>query len=250
MHTKIYLLASVTARCLQLAQEYLMLPDRLHRWCKSVVACVIVMLIGCFITYAVVEKHHIENSIFYGHVQFSFVDGGYAEIFGYVLELAASALFFLYARQHHKPYWNMWALILLVVFLDDAFQLHESIGHAVSTRIGVSTSVGDLIGFASTGLLSAVFWVIGVRMITDQDEFCAYLVFTAYFSILIFFGVGVDAVHGMFGQNMSETLFALVEDGGELLMTALISLSALGMWRQQQSAVARHSSIASMLVKP
>lgn len=249
MDTGVNLLAHVSVRCLRLAQSYLVLSDRVHRWCVVMIASAVTMLIGCFIAYAFAEKHRIEGSFFYGRVQFSFIDGGYPELLGYFLELAACAIFALCAWWHHKKRWYMWAIILFVIFLDDAFKLHESVGHAVSVNFGVSASVGDLIGFASTGLLSAVFWVIGLRMVTDQNEFCAYLVFTVYFSILIFFGVGVDAMHGMFGQNMSQTLFGLIEDGGELVMTAVISLSALGMWRLQQSTGASHPSIASILVK-
>lgn len=250
MDTGVNLLAHVSVRCLRLAQSYLVLSDRIYRCCVTMVAAAVIILIGCFVAYAFAEKHSIEGSFFYGRVQFSFIDGGYPELLGYFLELAACAIFAMFAWRHHKKHWYMWAIILFVVFLDDAFRLHETIGHAVSTNVGVSTSVGDLIGFASTGLLSAVFWVIGLRMVTDQNEFCAYLVFSAYFSTLIFFGVGVDAVHGLLGQNMSQTLFGLVEDGGELLLTAVISLSALGMWRLQRSTVASHSSIAPMLVKP
>lgn len=250
MDTGVNLLTHIAVRCLRLAQSYLVLSDRVHRWCVIMIASAVAILIGCFIAYAFAEKHRIEGSFFYGRVQFSFIDGGYPEFLGYFLELAACAIFASFAWWYHKKHWYLWAIILFVVFLDDAFSLHESIGHAVSNNIGVSASMGDLIGFASTGLLSAGFWVIGLRMVTDQNEFCAYLVFTVYFSILIFFGVGVDAMHGMFGQNMSQTLFGLIEDGGELLMTSVISLSALGMWRLQQSTVASPSSIVPMLVKP
>jgi hypothetical protein len=84
-------------------------------------------------------------------------------------------------------------------------------------------------------------WFVGIRSIADQDELCAYLVFTVYFAVLIFFGVGVDAAHSLFGKYVSETLVALLEDGGELLMGAIISVSALGLWLRHQQAVMRHT---------
>lgn len=250
MHIRADFIAYIAARCLQLARSYLILPGSFHRWCVVLVACTIASLIGCFIAYAFAEKHHIESSLFYGHVRFSFVDQGYPEIFGYVLELASCAIFSLYAWLSHKKHWYMWTIILLVIFFDDAFKMHESIGHIVSEGLGISPVTGDILGFASTGLLSAVFWVTGVRMISDQNEMCAYFVFTVYFAVLIFFGVGVDAMHGLLGENMSQTLFTLVEDGGELLMIALIALSSLGMLLRQQEPAAEGMPIGSVLSKP
>lgn len=227
----------LVARCLLLARSYLILPSQFHRWCIAVIACIVALLIGCFIAYAFVEKYHIESSVFYGHVRFSFVDHGYPEIFGYILELASCTIFALYAWLCRKKYWYMWAIILLIIFFDDAFKMHESIGHIVSEGLGVSSVTGDILGFASTGLLSVAFWITGVRMISDQNELCAYLVFTVYFSVLIFFGVGVDAMHGLLGESMSQTVFTLVEDGGELFMIAIITLSSLGMLLQQPQPV-------------
>lgn len=234
MDTCAGLMAYIPVRCLRLAQSYVILPNSAHRWCVAVVASAIAILVGCFVTYAFVEKYHLESNFFYGRVRFSFIDGGYPEVFGYLLELASCAIFALFAWCYRKKHWYMWAIILFVVFLDDAFRLHETVGHVVSAELSIAPVTGDLIGFASTGLLSAVFWLAGLRMIPDQQELCAYLVFTVYFSVLIFFGVAVDAAHGLFGENISQTLFTLIEDGGELLMVALISLSSLGMLLRQR----------------
>lgn len=224
-------------RCLRLAKSYLIVPDRLHQGAFAGIFFIIMLLISCFITYAFVEKYELTENFFYGRVHFSFIDGGYPEIFGYVLELAASLLFLFFAITHHKKCWMAWSMIMFVIFLDDAFKLHETIGHAYAAALNLVPVAGDLMGFATTGLLSVVFWVIGVRGITDKDELSAYLVFSVYFALLIFFGVGVDALHGLFGENVSQTVFTLVEDGGELFMTAIIAISALGMWIRQKLPV-------------
>lgn len=222
-------------RCLWLARDFLILPDRVHRWCVAMVSSMIVVLITCFIIYAYVEKHHLMSSFFYGRLQFSFIDGGYPETLGYGLELAACALFAMFAWVHCKKFWYAWAAILFLAFLDDAFKLHETIGHSFS--LSLSPVVGDLIGFAFTGLLSAVLWFTGMHWISDEDDLSAYFVFTVYFAILIFFGVGVDAVHGLLGKNISQTVFTLFEDGSELVTIAVISLSSLGMWLRQKHIV-------------
>lgn len=225
--------ASIFFRCLQLAKSFLIVPDRLHRWCVIGVICTIAVLIGCFITYAYVEKFNITDHFLYGQVKFSFVDRGYPEFFGYLLELTSCVLFVLFASAHQKKCWYAWGVIMFVIFLDDALKMHESIGTLLSTGLGLSPVVGDLIGFASTGLLSGIFWIIGLSGLTGEEDFSAYLVFTVYFTLLIFFGVAVDAIHGIIGKNMSQTLFTLVEDGSELLITAVITLSVLGMWSRQ-----------------
>lgn len=232
-----YSIPHLVSRCLRLARDLLILPDRLHRWAVTIAASAIGILIACFVRYAYVEKHHLTSSFFHDRLQFSFVDGGFPEIFGYGLELAACALFAICAWMHRKRQWYACAAILFVTFLDDAFELHETIGGIVTAGSGLSPVTGDLIGFASLGLLSAALWLAGARLIRDEDDWLPYLVFTAYIGILVFFGVGVDAVHGTLAKNASQTLLTLIEDGGELATTALISLSAFGMWLRQKRVV-------------
>lgn len=244
-------IAYLVPRGLRLTRDFLILPDRAHRWSVAAVTGTISILIACFIRYAYVERHHLADSFFYGRLQFSFIDRGYPEIFGYVLELAACVLFAMSAWVCGKKQWYAFAAILSVTFLDDAFELHEAIGHMFNAGLGLSPVAGDLIGFSTTGLLSVVFWLAGTRLIRGEDDWLPYLVFTAYFAILIFFGVGVDAVHGMLGRNVSQTLSTLVEDGGELVMTAVISLSAFGMWlRQRHGTIAGDAPIESALPNP
>jgi hypothetical protein len=238
-------------RCLRVARDFLIPTDRVHRWFVAAVTGTIAILIACFVRYAYVERHHLTDSFFYDRLQFSFVDRGYPEIFGYGLELAACALFSISAWAYCKKQWYAFAAILFVTFLDDAFELHEAIGHLFNAGFGLSPVVGDLIGFSTTGLVSVVFWLAGTRLIQQEDDWLPYLVFTAYFAILIFFGVGVDAVHGMLGRSVSQTVLTLIEDGGELVMTAVISLSAFGMWLQHKhAATARGMPMGSALRNP
>lgn len=238
-------------RGLRLARDFLILPDRAHRWSVAAVTGTIAILIACFVRYAYVERHHLTGSFFYDRLQFSFVDRGYPEVFGYGLELAACALFSVSAWRYRKKQWYAFAAILFVTFLDDAFELHEAVGHMFNAGFGLSPVVGDLIGFSTTGLLSIVFWFAGTRLIQEEDDWLPYLIFTAYFATLIFFGVGVDAVHGMLGRNVSQTLLTLIEDGGELVTTAVISLSAFGMWlRHRRAAIARGVPMESALPNP
>ena len=244
-------IAYLVPRGLRLARDFLIPSDRAHRWSVAAVTGTISILVAGFIRYAYVERHHLTDSFFYDRLQFSFIDRGYPEIFGYGLELAACVLFSMLARVYGKKQWYAFAAILFVTFLDDAFELHEAIGHMFNAGLGLSPVAGDLIGFSTTGLLSIMFWLAGTRLIRGEDDWLAYLVFTAYFAILIFFGVGVDAVHGMLGRSVSQTLLTLIEDGGELVTTAVISLSAFGMWlRQKHGAVASGVPVEPALPNP
>ncbi len=220
--------------CFRVAFNFLVLPDRLHRWSMVFVSGMILLLVAGFVSFAYAEKYHLVNNFFYGKLQFSFVDDGYPEIFGYVLELFACAIFATFAWMHEKKQWYAFAAILLVTFLDDAFQSHETIGKSFTAWFGVSPVQGDLIGFASTGLICAVFWFAGVVKIRSEGDLKPYLVFTGYYALLILFGVVVDAVHGHFGEHGFQTVFTLLEDGGELVTTSIIALSALGMWLRQR----------------
>lgn len=231
-----YSIFHLLPRCLRLARGFLIVPDRLHRSAVATVTAIIAILIACFIRYAYVEKHQLTTSFFHGRLQFSFVDGGFPEMVGYGLELAACALFARFAWTHRQPQWYACAAILLLTFVDDAFGLHETIGALLTAEFGVSPVTGEVIGFASLGLLSAVLWFAGARLIQDDDDWLPYLVFTAYLGILVCFGVGVDVVHGTLAKDASQTLLTLIEDGGELATTALISLSAFGMWRRRKRA--------------
>lgn len=223
----------IVPQALRLARDFMVVPNHIHRWSIAIIASLIVALIACFLGFAYAEKYHLVNNFFHGRLEFSFVDGGYPELLGYALEIVACALFVMFAWVHEKKQWYAWAAILFVTFMDDAFKLHEGIGHSFGVWFGVSSVAGDLIGFASTGLLSAVLWFAGVRKIFTQEDLSAYLVFTAYYTLLIFFGVAIDAVHGLM-EHMSQTIFTLFEDGGELITTAIICLSAFGMWLREK----------------
>lgn len=246
-----YSIPYLVPRCFRLARDFLILPDRVHRWTVAITAGVIGILTACFVRYAYVEKHHLTSSFFYDRLQFSFVDGGFPETFGYGLELAACALFAMFAWTRRKQHWYACSAILLLTFLDDAFGAHETVGAMLTAEFGLSPVIGEVIGFASLGLLSAAFWFAGARLIQGEDDWLPYLVFTAYFGILVFFGAGVDAVHGTVAKNASQTLLTLIEDGGELATTALISLSAFGMWLQpKRAAVANGLPINSAFPNP
>src|SRR4051812_7563682 len=175
--------------CFRVALNFLVLPDRLHRWCVVFVSGMILLLVAGFVSFAYAEKYHLVNNFFYGKLQFSFVDDGYPELFGYALEIVACALFAMFAWVHEKKQWYAFAAILLVTFLDDAFQSHETIGKSFTGWFGVSPVQGDLIGFASTGLICAVFWFAGVVKIRTEEDLRPYLVFTGYYALLILFGV-------------------------------------------------------------
>jgi len=224
---------SLTIDYLPLALRYLIVPDRSHRQFALMTAVSFVVLIACFIIYAIVEKYQMTDNFFYGQVSFSFIDRGYPECFGYFLEFMCFVIFGFYAWAHKEKQWYAWSAIFLNVFLDDAFSAHESVGNFFYAAMSIPPVWGGLIGFAIIGLLSAALWCAGMAASPKQGlEFKTYMLFSIYFGLLVFFGVGVDAVHGLLHAQLavSETLVTLVEDGGELFITCVFCISALGMW--------------------
>lgn len=93
---------SLVERHLAVARHYLILPNRFHQIFALAIAALFIAFVTCFIVYATVEKYHVTNNILYGHAEFSFIDQGYPEDFGYFLELFCVMLFSLHAWAHKK----------------------------------------------------------------------------------------------------------------------------------------------------
>lgn len=218
---------------LALARYYLIVPSRLHRFFTISTAIAFVIFIGLFIAYALVEKHAITSNFLFGQVKFSFIDWGYPEIFGYLLEFFCVCIFTVHALARKKKYWLVWAAIFLIVLLDDSIGAHEVLGSLFFDKGSLSPVMGGLAVFAVMGLMFVALWLVGLMaMPENESEFAAYFLFSIYFAALVLVGVGIDSMHEQFKSYLhpSETLLTLAEDGSELLLTAIMAITAFGLW--------------------
>jgi len=188
--------------------------------------------IAVFVTYAIAEHYGMRDSLFHGNVKFSFVDGSYPEIYGYVKEAFLTLLFVAaYARTRQAVYLAL-ALLFAICALDDSMALHEAMGRYLAATTGVSQSTGGLVGWSLLGSIPMLAIIAAYRRSDPTSRRHAEAALLA-FAILLFFAVGMDLVHSVVEQYVSgfQTILTLLEDGGELLALTLLCTISLAIVR-------------------
>jgi hypothetical protein len=190
------------------------------------------VLIAVFVAYAYVEHYHIEDSVLYGNVKFSFVDGGYPELFGYGKQILITLLLLaVYARTRQAVYLGL-ALLFTTTGLDDSMALHEAVGNYLATNFALAERTGELVGWALLGMAPMVVVLLGYLRSDSRSRRNAEALLLA-FGLLLFFAVGLDVVHGILHRHVGgfQTLMTMLEDGGELLTLTLLCALSLGIFR-------------------
>lgn len=227
-----FILSFFAVDYLALARYYLIVPNRVHRFFTIAIAAACVIFTGLFLAYAIVEKYKMTDNFLFGQVKFSFVDRGYPEILGYFLEFICILVFTLHALLHKRKYWFAWAAIFVIVLLDDAIGVHEVLGNLLLGEETLSPVMDGLAVFAIMGLMFAVLWLAGLLTMHDESEFPVYMLLSIYFAVLVVIGVGVDGIHAQLKNYFSipDTLLTLAEDGLELFLIAIMTITAIGIW--------------------
>ncbi len=135
----------------------------------------------------------------------------------------------------------LWAVVFLIILIDDSFQVHEHVGSSLSEWLDLHDSalfdgkdVGELAVFGAMGLLSLSIVAILLR----QRDHASRLLSRRYLLIVLvlgFFGVGVDAIHSViahltYGTSIASVLaqlFGMIEDGGEMLVASFATAITL-----------------------
>lgn len=156
------------------------------------------------------------------------MDFGYAEIFQYIqFNLAALLLILLFIKQR-KVIYIVWALFFFVLFLDDAFRFHESIGAKFSNYFGIEAAIGlkakDFGELAIAALLGSVFVIpftsalfFGKRKAREVTIHLGILVV-----LLLTFGIGIDMLHSFLRDKPWAGALTLIEDAGEMFSASLM----------------------------
>jgi hypothetical protein len=159
-------------------------------------------------------------------------DWALPEIFGYLkwLVIIAALLWMTFRDMALTPL--LWAAVFLLIFLDDAFQFHENVGEWLSSTYAFNDHIelsGNDIGEFEYFLAAGAVVLILVALVVRNRGTAAYLMSKRYVFVLgglAFFGVGVDALHQMIAHltsglpvwSMLKPAFALIEDGGEMIV--------------------------------
>lgn len=154
------------------------------------------------------------------------LNGGYSEIFQYIKEFLIVILLLMLAFDRKQPIYLAWSLLFLYILIDDSMQLHENISAYLAQTFDFkpmfrlkAVDFGELAVSAFFGgilftLVGLAYWLTNavVKQITKG---LLLLVLS-----LAFFLVVVDMIHSMTPRGKS--LFALIEDGGEMLIMSAI----------------------------
>lgn len=156
-------------------------------------------------------------------------DGGYPEIYGYLKYLLVAVLFEAIRRDTQHNSWFAWTLVFLVFLLDDALQVHETLGGLVAAELHFSPpfnlrlqDFGELAAAAAQGfvLLAVVSWAYcrGSRTFRKVTHDMLLLV-----ALLVFCGVFADTAHMAFeDRSLASGAVGIVEDGGEMIAASLM----------------------------
>jgi hypothetical protein len=156
------------------------------------------------------------------------LERGFGEMFEYgKLAGAATLLAWLAVRWHSWPVF-FWTALVAYLVVDNAFAVHEEMGGLLARILGLprvgSLRPVDFGELAFLGLVAAAasLGIIGILRSAFPRARRLTWALSACLLALAFFGVGVDLVHRLVSRTRLEPAAAVVEDGGELLMTSAL----------------------------
>ncbi len=156
------------------------------------------------------------------------VDKSYAEVYQYIKEYwIILLLVFIGIKKKSKLYF-MWALLFFYFLLDDSLQIHEILGQYSAIQFNIQDKLslraedfGELVVSLFAGIL--LFSIIGAfhyKSSTIEKKISKSLFFLVL--ILILFGIGIDMIDSMIPTTFWKAIFALIEDGGEMVVMSII----------------------------
>lgn len=128
----------------------------------------------------------------------------------------------------------LWIPAFLAFLIDDLLAVHENIGWHISQQLPPvvwgfqGQDIGELCVYLAGVLVIGLPILIAYRQGKPLTRW-AYRVLGVLAALLAFFGAGVDMVHSAFTKHASglDAVFAVIEDGGEMLvMTCFVSFAA------------------------
>jgi hypothetical protein len=162
-------------------------------------------------------------------------DGALPELVGYLKwAVIIVALVWLSIRDG----WSVpfrWALVFLIILIDDSLQIHETLGHMLWDKIPFPPSLhargedlSEIVAFAGMGVVAvALTATLFVRH--GPVARALSIRFLQIVAGLVFFGVLLDFLHQListFSQGTAAAgilppFFSLLEDGGEMVIASV-----------------------------
>ncbi len=156
------------------------------------------------------------------------VDGSYGELYQYIKELSiALLLIFIGIRTSKKIYFS-WSILFIYFLLDDSLQIHENFGNYLSNYFLLHGSYGlraqdygELLVSIFFGTI--IFAIIGWFYFRSKQESkdVSKIIFFLILTLMIF-GIGFDLIDVIIPISFWQAVFALIEDGGEMIVMSMI----------------------------
>lgn len=163
---------------------------------------------------------------FVSHPHFSMTrDRGYAEVFQYLKIFWIICLLALLFTRYKASVMLAWIFIFGYMLLDDSLQIHETVGRYLVANLDIQPAFrlraqdfGELLVTAIAGTFLFSFLAVTyfkarpyARQVTHR--------LLALVAAIAFFGIVIDMIHMM--VPWGNTFFAMLEDGGEMLIMSL-----------------------------
>jgi hypothetical protein len=178
-------------------------------------------------------------------------DWALPEIYGYVewSVIIVSLLWLTVRESWFAPF--RWAIVFLIVLIDDTMQVHETLGGKLAELLPFpaflqshAQDIGELMVFGTMGLL-AVALTAPLFFSSDLYTRAISKRFGMIILFLVFFGVFLDFVHqlisgftyGTFVGKFLPQIFAVLEDGGEMIVASFATAYVLTLPGLEPAAV-------------
>ncbi|QCZ92055.1 hypothetical protein [Salinimonas iocasae] len=160
------------------------------------------------------------------HPHFSMTrDRGYAEVFQYLKIFWIICLLAILFMRYKAAVLLAWIFIFGYMLLDDSLQIHETVGRYLVANFDIQPALrlraqdfGELLVTAIAGAFLFSFLAVAYLNAANYAKQVTHRLI-ALVAAIAFFGIVIDMVHIMIPWGY--TFFAMVEDGGEMLIMSL-----------------------------
>jgi hypothetical protein len=193
-------------------------------------------LIGIDFLFVVVFFAYAVYAVFYNQdaslleSRWALGDWSYSEMFGYLKMVVIIFLLVSIQQIWKRPIYLAFTLIFTFALLDDALRVHERLG----SRIVQALTLQPIGGLGAQDLGELLVWtIVGVPLLAGaiaaaigsprEDRYNGVLLL-GMLAVLALFAVVADMVHvmQMSAFRGANTLFNMIEDGGEQVTLSLI----------------------------
>lgn len=187
-----------------------------------------VLIIGHIFAYYVPKLFVIEFSQYVQDIMSSSlidVEFGFPEFFQYIKTFWIVLFFAFLLFKLRQSIYLIWALLFAYLLLDDAIQIHETVGKILNDNLSFlgywANDVGEILLFAFVGV---IFFIL-ITITYQFSDISAKIVTKnvgLLLGLLIFFGLFWDFIHAAIKFVPGSSLVTIIEDGGEMLVMSLI----------------------------